>query len=155
VGFVFQFHHLLPDFTAVENVMLPALIAGVSKAEAQDAARGWLDEVGLAERATHTPSELSGGEQQRVAVARALVNEPAVVLADEPSGNLDQSTSRALHELLSRLRRERGATFLLATHDPDLAGSADRVLALESGRLQPTAGAFAGASHPVSREAAS
>jgi len=137
IGFVFQFHHLLPDFTAVENVMLPRLIAGASREEAAEAAHEWLERVGLAARGTHTPSELSGGEQQRVAVARALVNEPAVVLADEPSGNLDVGTSRALHELLSRLREDRNATFLLATHDAELAGSADRVLALSAGRLRP------------------
>jgi lipoprotein-releasing system ATP-binding protein len=137
IGFVFQFHHLLPDFTAVENVMLPRLIAGATREEARDAAHTWLDAVGLSKRGTHTPSELSGGEQQRVAVARALVNEPAIVLADEPSGNLDVGTSRALHELLARLRAERNATFLLATHDPELAASADRVLALTEGRLRP------------------
>jgi len=135
IGFVFQFHHLLPDFSALENVLLPRLIAGASRTEAEGAARRMLDAVGLADRASHAPSELSGGEQQRVAVARALVNEPDVVLADEPSGNLDVATSRSLHALIGRLREERGATFLLATHDPALAASADRVLAMDGGRL--------------------
>ncbi len=135
IGFVFQFHHLLPDFTALENVMLPRLIGGASPSEAERAARELLGAVGLADRVTHAPGELSGGEQQRVAVARALVNEPSVVLADEPSGNLDVASSRGLHELLRRLRDERGATFILATHDPSLADAADRVVGLRDGRL--------------------
>jgi lipoprotein-releasing system ATP-binding protein len=135
IGFVFQFHHLLPDFTALENVMIPRLIGGVSARDAEKSARDLLAAVGLAQRVEHAPGELSGGEQQRVAVARALVNEPAVVLADEPSGNLDVGSSRALHDLLHRLRGERGATFVLATHDPSLAGSADRVVGLRDGRL--------------------
>jgi lipoprotein-releasing system ATP-binding protein len=135
IGFVFQFHHLLPDFTALENVMLPVLIRGATRAEAAERARRGLDEVGLLPRATHAPSELSGGEQQRVAVARALVNDPAVVLADEPSGNLDPATGASLHALLEGLRRSRGATFVIATHDPALARTAGRVLALREGRL--------------------
>ena len=136
VGFVFQFHHLLPDFSALENVMLPRLIAGSSHADAEARARELLGAVGLADRVEHAPGELSGGEQQRVAVARALANEPAMVLADEPSGNLDAAASLSLHHLLDRLRRERGVTFLLATHDPELARRADRVLALIDGVLE-------------------
>jgi lipoprotein-releasing system ATP-binding protein len=135
VGFVFQFHHLLPDFDALENVMLPMLIAGEAPAAARERARALLGTVGLSERATHAPGELSGGEQQRVAVARALANGPAVVLADEPSGNLDAANSLALHDLLQRLRVEHGATFLVATHDPELASRADRVLEMRGGRL--------------------
>jgi lipoprotein-releasing system ATP-binding protein len=135
VGFVFQFHHLLPDFDAMENVMLPMLIAGETPAAARERARALLGMVGLSERITHAPGELSGGEQQRVAVARALANGPAVVLADEPSGNLDAANSLALHDLLQRLRSEHGATFLVATHDPELASRADRVLEMRDGRL--------------------
>ncbi|HMB68375.1 MAG TPA: ABC transporter ATP-binding protein [bacterium] len=136
VGFVFQFHHLLPDFDALENVMLPMLIAGRSPSAAQERARELLHTVGLGERIAHAPGELSGGEQQRVAVARSLANDPAIVLADEPSGNLDAANSVALHELLERLRREHGATFLLATHDSELASRADRVLEMRDGRLE-------------------
>jgi len=135
IGFVFQFHHLLPDFTALENVMLPALIAGTSQREAAARARELLTAVGIAERESHAPAELSGGEQQRVAVARALTNGPAAVLADEPSGNLDTHTAADLHRLLFRLRAERGVTFLIATHDPSLARQADRVLAIREGSL--------------------
>lgn len=137
IGFVFQFHHLLPDFTALENVMLPVLIGGSPRAEAVERARRGLDEVGLLPRASHAPAELSGGEQQRVAVARALVNDPAVVLADEPSGNLDPATGATLHALLEKLRHQRGATFVIATHDPALARSAGRVFALHDGHLRP------------------
>ena len=137
IGFVFQFHHLLPDFTALENVMLPCLIGGIAQVEAADRARKALDEVGLLKRAHHEPGALSGGEQQRVAVARALVNDPAVILADEPSGNLDPLTGSALHALLERLRSERGATFVIATHDPELARGADRILLIRDGGLVP------------------
>jgi lipoprotein-releasing system ATP-binding protein len=140
IGFVFQFHHLLPDFTALENVMLPGLIAGHGEARAGDRARELLEWVGLAARVTHAPAELSGGEQQRVAVARALANEPAAVLADEPSGNLDARTASDLHDLLMRLRDERGASFVIATHDVSLARRADRVLALDEGRLRTVDG---------------
>jgi lipoprotein-releasing system ATP-binding protein len=136
VGFVFQFHHLFPDFTARENVMLPRLIAGESRVEAEERARRLLTEVGLGGRLDHAPGELSGGEQQRVAVARALVNEPSVVLADEPSGNLDLASSRALHDLLAELRERSGVAILIATHDPVLARRADRVLAMREGRLE-------------------
>jgi lipoprotein-releasing system ATP-binding protein len=137
IGFVFQFHHLLPDFTALENVMLPLLVAGRPQSEARERAHELLEEVGLAARETHAPSELSGGEQQRVAVARALANAPAAILADEPSGNLDAHTAADLHRLITRLRDERGASFLIATHDASLARRADRVLALGEGRLSP------------------
>jgi lipoprotein-releasing system ATP-binding protein len=140
VGFVFQFHHLLPDFSALENVMLPALVAREDRATAARRAGELLDDVGLAARIHHAPGELSGGEQQRVAVARALVNSPAVVLADEPSGNLDPRASASLHELLQRLRRERGVALVVATHDPALARLADRVCALRDGRLSVATG---------------
>jgi lipoprotein-releasing system ATP-binding protein len=136
IGFVFQFHHLLPDFTALENVMLPALIARTSRADAAARARELLAAVGLTEREEHTPSELSGGEQQRVAVARALANRPGVVLADEPSGNLDARTSAELHRLLRRLRDEFEVTFVIATHDSGLGEQADRVLTLTEGVLR-------------------
>ncbi len=145
IGFVFQFHHLLPEFNALENVMMPALIAGRGRAEAQAKAAELLALVGLAERAEHRPGELSGGEQQRVAVARALVNEPVVLLADEPTGNLDRANSDELHALLARLVRERGQTAIVATHDDRLAGRAGEVYRLEGGRLHPaTAGPITG-----------
>jgi lipoprotein-releasing system ATP-binding protein len=140
IGFVFQFHHLLPDFTALENVMLPALIARTSGADAAARARELLAAVGLTEREEHTPSELSGGEQQRVAVARALANRPGVVLADEPSGNLDARTSAELHGLLRRLRDEFEVTFVIATHDSELGEQADRVLTLAEGVLRAGGG---------------
>jgi lipoprotein-releasing system ATP-binding protein len=136
IGFVFQFHHLLPDFSALENVMLPQLVAGASREAAARRARDLLEDVGLGKRLHHAPGELSGGEQQRVAVSRALANRPAVVLADEPSGNLDAAASGALHDLLERLRREHGVAFLIATHDLDLAARADRVSEIVGGRLQ-------------------
>jgi lipoprotein-releasing system ATP-binding protein len=137
LGFVFQFHHLLPEFTAEENVMMPLLLAGRSESEARARSRDVLTSVGLHERWLHAPAELSGGEAQRVAVARALACEPELVLADEPSGNLDGATAAGLHELLSSLARERHQTFVLVTHNDRLAALADRVLRLESGRLQP------------------
>ena len=135
IGFVFQFHHLLPDFTALENVLIPGLIAGWSRRTAEDRARELLSRVGLLERASHRPAELSGGEQQRVAVARALMNSPRLVLADEPSGNLDARNATALEELLWSLTRERGATLILVTHDETLAWKADRCVRLQNGRL--------------------
>jgi lipoprotein-releasing system ATP-binding protein len=135
IGFVFQFHHLLRDFTALENVMMPLLIAGTGRREAGERARALLEAVGLGARTTHKASELSGGEQQRVAVARALSNRPAVVLADEPSGNLDTHTSAALHELFFRLRTEQGVALVLATHNHELAGRADRVLEVRDATL--------------------
>jgi len=136
LGFVFQFHHLLPEFTAEENVMMPLLIAGRPAADARERARATLLEVGLGERWLHRPSQLSGGEAQRVAVARALAAEPELVLADEPSGNLDPRNAAALHDLLASLARERHRTFVVATHNDSLAAHADRVLTLESGILR-------------------
>ena len=135
MGFIFQFHHLLPEFTALENVAMPALIRGETLEEARGNAVALLEEVGLAERVEHKPSELSGGEQQRVAVARALMNSPALVLADEPSGNLDEENSQKLHQLLADLAQKRGLTFIIATHNLDLTKRAHRVLQLVDGRL--------------------
>ena len=136
LGFVFQFHHLLPEFSAEENVMMPLLIAGVDAGTARARARDALTAVGLNERWQHRPAELSGGEAQRVAVARALAPAPELVLADEPSGNLDSRAAQALHELLSTLARERHQTFVVVTHNDRLAARADRVLTLESGTLR-------------------
>lgn len=141
IGFVFQFHHLLREFSALENVMMPLRIAAVDEAEAEARARELLEAVGLGARLTHRSTELSGGEQQRVAVARALANRPAVVIADEPSGNLDAHTSDRLHDLLFRLRDEHGVALVIATHNHELAERADRILRLTEGRLkseQPT-----------------
>ncbi len=137
IGFVFQFHHLLREFTALENVMMPALLAGLGFDEARRGAKGLLAEVGLEHREAHKPRQLSGGEQQRVAVARALVNEPLVLLADEPSGNLDTQTGARLHDVLFGLRATRDLSLVLVTHNADLAGRADRILRLDLGRLQP------------------
>lgn len=133
IGFVFQFHHLLPEFTSVENVMIPALIAGKKEREAKEEALKLLDTLGLSERTTHKPSELSGGEQQRVAIARALTNRPAVLFADEPSGNLDSVTKTELHKLFFKLRDEFGQTIVIVTHDPELAGMCDRSLFMKDG----------------------
>jgi lipoprotein-releasing system ATP-binding protein len=135
VGFVFQFHHLLREFSALENVMMPLLIGGMALRQAQSRAEEVLSEVGLAGRMTHRPAELSGGEQQRCAVARALVHDPSVVLADEPSGNLDHANSERLHELFFRLAREYETAVVVVTHNRQLAGRADRILWLEDGRL--------------------
>ncbi len=135
VGFVFQFHHLLREFTALENVMMPSLILGRPLAESEERARELLGAVGLGARLGHRPWQLSGGEQQRVAVARSLVNAPAVLLADEPSGNLDQRTSEGLHDLLFRLREERSLSMVLVTHSSELAARADRTLHLREGVL--------------------
>lgn len=135
VGFVFQFHHLLPEFTALENVAMPALIQHRSLSDVRPRAEELLDMLGLADRAGHRPSTLSGGEKQRVAVARALMNEPALVLMDEPTGNLDARTAEPLHQEIERLSQEMEQTFVLATHNPALAAIAARVLRLEHGRL--------------------
>jgi lipoprotein-releasing system ATP-binding protein len=135
VGFVFQFHHLLPEFTALENVEMPLRIADRPAAERRDRAMALLDRVGLAERRTHRPAALSGGEQQRVAIARALVTEPALLLADEPTGNLDEATAQDLQALLRDMHRERGLTSILVTHNMALAASCDRIVRLEGGRL--------------------
>lgn len=136
VGFVFQFHHLLREFTALENAAMPALVAGANGAEARDRAESLLLAVGLGDRLEHKPWQLSGGEQQRVAVARALVNDPPLLLADEPSGNLDPQTSEELHDLLFRIRAERGLSLVLVTHNRELAGRANRILALRDGVLE-------------------
>ncbi|MBI1221758.1 MAG: ATP-binding cassette domain-containing protein [Bacteroidetes bacterium] len=136
LGFVFQFHHLLPEFTALENTCFPAFIQGADKEEAESRARQLLERLGLKERWNHKPSELSGGEQQRVAVARALINQPAVVFADEPSGNLDSVNSRELHELFFQLRDEMNQTFIIVTHNEELAAKADRCLTIRDGRIE-------------------
>jgi len=140
VGFVFQFHHLLREFSALENVMMPRLILGGPQEDARFRAEELLNAVGLSRRLEHRPWQLSGGEQQRVAVARALVNEPAVLLADEPSGNLDSRTSEGLHDLLFRLREERQLSMILVTHSPELAARADRTLHLREGVLSGAEG---------------
>lgn len=137
VGFVFQFHHLLPEFSALENVMMPKLIAREESKKIKEKAMDILEELGLAERIHHKPGELSGGEQQRVAVARALINDPKVVIADEPSGNLDRSSAESLHNLISQLRDNRNQTFILATHNLELAQRAQRIFKLEDGKLEP------------------
>lgn len=134
VGFVFQFHNLLPEFTALENVILPALIKGVPKLEAISLAEELLDFLNLRQRATHKPSQLSGGEQQRVAVARALINRPAVILADEPSGNLDSVHARELHDLFFLLRKKYNQTFVIVTHNSELADKADRKIIMKDGK---------------------
>ena len=136
IGFVFQFHHLLREFSALENVMLPQLIAGADRAEARERAWELLGDVGLRERWSHRPSELSGGEQQRVAVARALANRPVLIIADEPSGNLDTHTAEQLHDLFFRLRAEHGVAMVLATHNRELADRADRILSLKDGLIR-------------------
>jgi lipoprotein-releasing system ATP-binding protein len=136
IGFVFQFHHLLPEFTALENVIIPALIAGKSPEEAKPKAMEILKRVGLDQRVKHQPGELSGGEQQRLAVARALMNDPKLLLADEPSGNLDKASSESLHELLWSLSQERGQTTVIVTHNEALAGKADRIVEMEDGRIK-------------------
>ena len=135
IGFVFQFHHLLPEFTALENVCIPAWIKGTGKKEAEQRATELLTLLGLEERVNHKPNQLSGGEQQRVSVARALVNHPRVVLADEPSGNLDTRTKNELHQLFFTLREELGQTFVIVTHDTELARMSDRQIKLNDGML--------------------
>jgi lipoprotein-releasing system ATP-binding protein len=135
IGFIFQFHQLLPEFTALENVCLPAFIKGVKKADAEKHAKELLDFLGLSRRYNHKPSELSGGEQQRVAVARALINNPDLIFADEPSGNLDSESAENLHDLFFKLRDEFGQTFVIVTHNEELADMADRKLTMVDGKI--------------------
>ena len=135
IGFIFQFHQLLPEFTALENVFIPALIARKSEKKARERAAELLNYLGLSERAHHKPSELSGGEQQRVAVARALMNEPDVILADEPSGSLDSRNNAELHKLFFNLRDQLGQTFIIVTHDEELAATTDRTIHLKDGKI--------------------
>ena len=135
LGFIFQFHQLLPEFTALENVCIPAFIANKEKKETEKEAKRLLDYLGLSERINHKPSQLSGGEQQRVAVARALINKPAIIFADEPSGNLDTVTAENLHQLFFKLRDEFGQTFVIVTHNEDFANMADRKLIMSDGNI--------------------
>jgi lipoprotein-releasing system ATP-binding protein len=135
IGFVFQFHHLLPEFNALENLMLPGLIRGLPRKQMENRARALLEEVGLSERATHRPGELSGGEQQRVAIARALALDPKLVLADEPTGNLDTTTSEDIHRLFFQINREHGTTIVVVTHNPGFAKSMPRVVRMVDGRV--------------------
>lgn len=135
IGFVFQFHHLLPEFTSLENVMIPAFIAGRSRRDAESAAIQLLSDMGLSGRLSHKPTQLSGGEQQRVAIARALINNPSVIFADEPSGNLDTRTKEEIHELFFRLRDNYGQTVVIVTHDPQLAAMSDRSLHMLDGQF--------------------
>lgn len=140
IGFIFQFHHLLPEFTALENICIPGFISGKGKKEAELRALHLLDILGVAGRAEHKPSQLSGGEQQRVAVARSLMNKPAVIFADEPSGNLDSANADQLHHLFFDLRKELNQTFVIVTHNKDLAAMADRTLTMVDGRFAVEAG---------------
>ena len=135
IGFVFQFHHLLPEFTALENVSIPGWIAGRSKKEVAEKAAGLLNLLGLADRVENKPQQLSGGEQQRVAVARALINQPKIIFADEPSGNLDSANARELHDLFFDLRKQFNQTFLIVTHNEELAQMSDRVLHMKDGKI--------------------
>ena len=138
IGFVFQFHHLLPEFTAIENICIPAYIGGMAKKEATEKAEKLLEYLNLTDRKDHKPSQLSGGEQQRIAVARALINNPAVVLADEPSGNLDSKSAQELHKLFFHLRDELGQTFVIVTHNPELAAMSDRTITIKDGTVVPS-----------------
>jgi lipoprotein-releasing system ATP-binding protein len=136
IGFVFQFHHLLPEFSALENAMMPALISGMKKTEAEPIARKLLEDVGLSHRLTHRPGELSGGEQQRVAIARALVLSPRLLLADEPTGNLDMKTSDEVHDLLAEIHRSSGITLMIVTHNERLAAGMDRIIRMVDGCIE-------------------
>ncbi len=135
IGFIFQFHHLLPEFTALENICIPAYISGISQKEATTKAMELLEYLNLTDRKDHKPSMLSGGEQQRIAVARALINNPSIILADEPSGNLDSQSAKELHELFFSLRDKTGQTFVIVTHNPQLAEMADRTLTMKDGLI--------------------
>jgi len=137
IGFIFQFHHLLAEFTALENVCIPAFIAGLSKTDAEKKAKELLDLLGLSDRVSHKPSQLSGGEQQRVAVARALINNPALIFADEPSGNLDSVNALELHELFIKLRKDFNQTFVIVTHNEELADLSDRTVMMKDGLIVP------------------
>lgn len=139
IGFIFQFHHLLAEFDALENVCIPAFIAGISTAQAEKRAKELLDMLGLSSRFNHKPNQLSGGEQQRVAVARALINEPSLIFADEPSGNLDSNNARDLHELFVRLRKEFKQTFIIVTHNEELANISDRKVFMKDGLIEQVA----------------
>ena len=152
LGFIFQFHQLLPEFTALENVCIPAYIAGKTKIEAETEAKILLEYLGLSHRMDHKPGELSGGEQQRVAVARALINKPAVIFADEPSGNLDTASAENLHELFFKLRDEFGQTFVIVTHNEALANMADRKLVMVDGLFEKNAGWIDEKAHHVVKE---
>ena len=136
IGFVFQFHHLLPEFSALENAMMPALISGMKKGEAEGIAEGLLRDVGLSHRLTHRPGELSGGEQQRVAIARALVLSPQLLLADEPTGNLDMKTSDEVHDLLAEIHRNKGVTLMIVTHNERLAVRMDKTIRMVDGKIE-------------------
>jgi len=137
IGFVFQFHHLLPEFTALENVAIPSMISGASRSESEKRAGSILGEVGLSDRLHHRPGELSGGEQQRVAIARALMMEPSIILADEPTGNLDTLTADSVHEVLRSLNKKKGLTFLIVTHNEKLAARTDRIVRMVDGTIVP------------------
>jgi len=149
IGFVFQFHHLLPEFNALENVMMPGMVQGRSKRELEPRAHALLEEVGLRERALHRPGELSGGEQQRVALARALMLEPRLLLADEPTGNLDSATSAQVHDLFFAINKQRGTTIVVVTHNPSLAASMPRVVTLRDGRVESDDRRSAGLADPA------
>lgn len=136
IGFVFQFHHLLPEFSAIENVSVPLWIAGQGRRQAMDNAAAMLDIVGLGNKLDNKPSELSGGEQQRVAIARALVNKPGIIMADEPTGNLDSANAQSIHQLFIDLRNKLGQTFVMITHNEELAGMTDRTLTMKDGKIQ-------------------
>jgi len=142
IGFIFQFHHLLPEFTALENICIPAFIAGTSKTKAETRAKELLEMLKLSHRINHKPSELSGGEQQRVAVARALMNDPAIIMADEPSGNLDTNNARDLHQLFFELRDKLQQTFIIVTHNEELANMADRKVIMKDGQILSTTGSM-------------
>lgn len=137
IGFVFQFHHLLPEFTALENVMIPALIAGTKNSTAKEQALDLISKVGMEHRQKHKPQELSGGEQQRIAIARALINSPKIVFADEPTGNLDAANAQAFIDLIFQVRKLTGTTFVIATHSTEVASIADRVVQMKNGRIEP------------------